>query len=76
MCMGGSKPEPAPPAPAPPPVLEQQAPKSEAGGNAQRRKREGLSRYRIGRQTTGSGLNTGSTAGTAVGGLPRIGSNT
>jgi len=37
-----------PPPPAPPPVLEQLAPKSAGSENSQSRKRNGLSKYKIG----------------------------
>lgn len=40
-----------PPPPAPPPVLEQVAPRSSDNGNEQSRRRNGLSRYKIGSAT-------------------------
>lgn len=51
MCSSNPAPPPPPP-PAPPPVLEQVAPKSEGGADAQKRRRQGLRRYRIGEGET------------------------
>lgn len=70
MCLSRSAPQPAPPPPppAPPPVLEQVAPEQAGGTTAQKRKREGLSRYRI--ETPGSGTDARTSGSTGLGGIP------
>lgn len=71
MCMRGPSAPPPPPPPAPPPpVLEQPAPNQAGSDNPTKRKREGLSRYRI--DTRGGNSASGGSS-SAIGGLPRIG---